>query len=135
MYVEYITYREKNFFIENIGYKNKIGFLHTYIHQSRKEIEMKNYIKRNGKPDVIVIDESKFTADDLIKLDEYRELSFRLHILYKCFYGQYIEAESKKKKNGWLKCMDLVDQIRCEFEDEMFDEYPQLPDSAMKIFY
>ena len=74
---------------------------------------MKNYIKRNGKPDVIVIDESKFTADDLIKLDEYRELSFRLHILYKCFYDYLVTNDNLINARLFILVETEANHITC----------------------
>ncbi|MCI5648623.1 MAG: hypothetical protein MR332_04200 [Fusicatenibacter sp.] len=96
---------------------------------------MKDYIKRDGKPDVIVIDKSKFTQEDLNDLELYRQLAIRIKVLYRGFYERYCNSETAREQEKWLNCMELIDQIRCNFDDEMFRDFPNLPDSAVKVFY
>lgn len=91
--------------------------------------------KEKKKKDVIIIDKSKFSKKDMEKLEEYRVLAFWVYIFYRYCYDGYLAAKTNKEKRTWMKCFGLLDEIRSKFEDEMFKVLPNLPDSAVKIFY
>lgn len=89
----------------------------------------------NKKYYVIPIDRSKFTEEELEELEEYRQLAIRLKVIERLLEMIVCDAKTKRERDEWYKCIELVDQIKCIYDDELFHRFPQLPDKAVHLFY
>lgn len=84
---------------------------------------------------IIPLDRSKFTKQELEELEQYRQLAENLKKLTKMFLLKWKEAKTKAERREWEKCITLTDLIRCEYDDQLFQHFPQLPHEAVHVFY